>query len=204
MLRLKETPQTQIYEAILPPEPCKLNDELSKVSVLLDNEEFLAPFIAKFATTTGRPTVPAQTYLRIMYLKHRHQLGYEVVVEHIRDSIMWRIFCRISFDKRVPDYTTLIKLTKKYGHEIIENLNQSLVNEARERRLVLGRKLRCDTTVVESNIHYPTDASLLSDCVRVITRTQSERSRSRGQLWKPSFITGPGPSGSGSTPSSRC
>jgi hypothetical protein len=45
------------------------------------------------------------------------------------------------------------------------------VNEAREKKLVLGHKLRCDTTVVESNIHYPTDASLLSDCVRVITRT---------------------------------
>jgi IS5 family transposase len=171
MLVLKESPQVNIYEAMLPPELCKLNDELSKVNVLLDNEEFLAPFIARFAATTGRPTVPVQTYLRIMYLKHRHQLSYEVVVEHVRDSIMWRIFCRISFDKPMPHYTTLIKLTKKYGDEIIEKLNQALVEEAREKKLILGRKLRCDTTVVESNIHYPTDASLLSDCARVLTRT---------------------------------
>jgi IS5 family transposase len=171
MLVLKESPQMHIYESILPPELCKLNDELIKVSALLDNEDFLAPFVERFKTTTGRPTVPVQTYLRIMYLKHRHQLSYEVVVEQIRDSIMWRIFCRIPFDKPIPHYTTMIKLTKKYGHEIMENLNQVLVNEAREKKLILGRKLRCDTTVVESNIHYPTDASLLSDCVRVITRT---------------------------------
>ncbi len=168
---LKESPQMNIYLAMLPPELVKLNDELSKVSILLDNEDFLAPFVEKFKTTTGRPTVPVQTYLRIMYLKHRHQLSYEVAVEQIRDSIMWRIFCRIPFDKRIPHSTTLIKLTKKYGPEIMENLNQALVNKAREKKIILGRKLRCDTTVVEANIHYPTDASLLSDCARVITRT---------------------------------
>jgi IS5 family transposase len=71
----------------------------------------------------------------------------------------------------MPHYTTLIKLTKKYGDEIMEKLNQALVEEAREKKIILGRKLRCDTTVVESNIHYPTDASLLSDCARVLTRT---------------------------------
>lgn len=168
---LKESPQMNIYLAMLPPELVRLNDELTKVSALLDNEEFLTPFVARFKTTTGRPTVPVQTYLRIMYLKHRQQLSYEVVAEEIRDSIMWRIFCRIPFDKPVPHYTTLIKLTKKYDHEIVEQLNKALVDEAREKKIIVGRKLRRDTTVVESNIHYPTDASLLSDCVRVITRT---------------------------------
>jgi hypothetical protein len=53
MLVLKESPQTNIYLALLPPELVRLNDELSKVSVLLDNEDFLAPFIARFKTTTG-------------------------------------------------------------------------------------------------------------------------------------------------------
>jgi hypothetical protein len=95
MLVLKESPQAQIYEAMLPPELCRLNDELSKVSTLLDNEEFLAPFVERFSAKTG------------------NQLSYEMVVEHIRDSITWRIFCRIPFDKPVPDYTTLIKLTNQ-------------------------------------------------------------------------------------------
>ena len=90
-----------------------MNDELSKVSALLDNEEFLEPFVERFSAKTGKPIVPVQTYLRIMYLKQRHQLSYEVVDEHVRDSIMWRIFCRIPFDKPVPDYTTLIKLTNQ-------------------------------------------------------------------------------------------
>jgi hypothetical protein len=73
MLVLKESPQINIYLAMLPPELVRLNDELAKVSALLDNEEFLTPFVKNFKTTTGRPTVPVQTYLRIMYLKHRHQ-----------------------------------------------------------------------------------------------------------------------------------
>lgn len=181
MLRLKESPQMTLFDLLLPPELVKLSDELAKVDVLLDDERFLAPFIKHFTSTTGRATIPMETYLRIMmYLKFRYQLGYEVLVQEIADSIKWRIFCRIPFDRPAPHSTTLIKLTKRFGPEVIENLNQVLVDKARERKLVRGRKLRLDTTVVDANIHYPTDASLLSDCARAITRTV-KRIKKQGQ-----------------------
>jgi IS5 family transposase len=155
---------------MLPPEVVKLNDELAKVDALLDDERFLTPLAGYFTSTTGRPSIPLETYLRMMYLKSRHQLGYETLVMEVEDSIKWRIFCRIPFDSPVPDSSTLIKLTQRFGPEAIEKLNQVLVDKAREKKLVKGRKLRIDTTVVEANIHHPTDTSLLADCVRVITR----------------------------------
>jgi IS5 family transposase len=171
MLRLKDSLQMNLFECLLPPELTQLSAELAKVDTLLDDEQFLAPLIGHFTSNTGRPSIPMEAYLRMMYLKFRHQMGYETLVQEVADSIKWRIFCRLPFDKPVPDASTLIKLTKKFGPEAVENLNRVLVDKAREKKLVRGGKLRTDTTVVEANIHHPTDASLLSDCVRVITRT---------------------------------
>lgn len=170
MLRLKD-PQLTIWDALLPPELLELKEELAKVDALLDDEAFLEPFIDRFNTRTGRPTVPVETYLRLMYLKFRYQLGYEVLVEEVKDSIQWRRFCRIPLDGKIPHSTTLIKLTKRYGLEAIDSLNAALIAKARDQKVIRGRKLRVDTTVVEADIHYPTDASLLSDGVKVITRT---------------------------------
>ncbi|GEM_PF-2224718 len=74
-------------------------------------------------------------------------------------------------DRKGSHSTTLIKLTKKYGSEVVDQLNQLLLQKAREQKIIRGRKLRVDTTVVESNIHHPTDAGLLQDGIKIITRT---------------------------------
>jgi len=105
-----------------------------------------------------------------MYLKHRYQLGYEVLAKEVKDSFAWRRFCHLSLGDRVPDSTTLIKLTHKYGEGTVRALNDTLVLKLKERKIVRGRKLRIDTTVVEADIHHPTDTGLLTDGVRVITR----------------------------------
>lgn len=170
MLVLKE-PQITFWDLFLPVELQGLREELARVDILLDTPQILAPYAERFNATMGRPTVPVETYLRLMYLKFRYQLGYETLVEEVNDSLQWRRFCRIPLDKKVPHSTTLIKLTKRYGNELIEELNQILIEKAIEQKVIRGRKLRVDTTVVEADIHYPTDASLLADGVKVITRT---------------------------------
>jgi len=154
----------------LPSDVIELNPELAKVDQLLDDDRFMAPFLSRFKARIGRPTIPMETYLRMMDLKYRYGLGYEVLVQEVNDSIKWRRFCRIPLTHKVPHSTTLIKLTKRCGPEVVKELNKALVQEARERKIIRGRKLRLDTTVVEANIHHPTDASLLADGVRVITR----------------------------------
>lgn len=172
MLRLDNDSQEQssFWESVLPPELFQMNEELTQVDKLLNDECFLEPFQAKFGTKMGRPTTAVATYLRMMYLKYRYQLGYEVVAKEVKDSFAWRRFCHLALDEGVPDSTTLIKLTHKYGEETVKALNEALVLKMKERKVVRGKKLRLDTTVVESDIHYPTDTGLLNDGIRVITR----------------------------------
>ena len=76
-----------------------------------------------------------------------------------------------TLDSKVPDGSTLCKLTKLFGNESFDELNKIIITKAVEEKKIKARKVRIDTTVAESNIHYPTDAELLGDCVRVITRT---------------------------------
>jgi IS5 family transposase len=173
MLRMDNQSQQNpsLWETVLPPELFQMNEELTRVDELLDDERFFAPFRERFATRLGRPTTAVSTYLRLMYLKHRYGLGYEVLVKEVSDSLAWRRFCHLALDDRVPDSTTLIKLTHKYGADTVRSLNEALVLKLKERKVVRGRKLRIDTTVVESDIHYPTDTGLLADGVKVITRT---------------------------------
>jgi len=179
MLRIDNSSQQNpsLWETVLPPEIFQMNEELTRVDKLLDDERFFAPFRERFGTRMGRPTTAVATYLRLMYLKHRYQLGYEVLVKEVSDSLAWRRFCHLDLGDRVPDSTTLIKLTHKYGTETVRSLNDALVLKLKEGKVVRGRKLRIDTTVVESDIHHPTDTGLLNDAIRVITRVVSQLKR---------------------------
>ena len=172
MLRIDNRSQQNpsLWESVLPPELFQMNEELTRIDKLLDDERFFDPFREKFCTHMGRPTTAVATYLRLMYLKHRYQLGYEVLVKEVSDSLAWRRFCHLTLGDRVPDSTTLIKLTHKYGAATVQALNDALVLKLKEGKVVRGKKLRIDTTVVESDIHYPTDTGLLNDGIRVVTR----------------------------------
>ncbi len=170
MLRLRD-PQETLWDQLLPPQARTLSAELTAVDACLADERFFEPYRQRFHTLIGRPTVPVETYLRLMYLKHRYRLGYEMLVREVTDSLHWRRFCHLALDAPVPHSTTLSKLTRKYGPDVVHELNRLLVQHASERKLVRSRKLRVDTTVVQAPIDYPTDIGLLADSVRVVTRT---------------------------------
>jgi IS5 family transposase len=164
---LRETdPQTTIWELLLPEEAKRLPAELAKIDAYLDDEGFTAPWRPLFDRRLGRPSVPVDTLLRLLYLKHRYGLGYESLCREVADSISWRRFCRIALDRPVPHPTTLVKLVRRAGPEVVEQLNTALVAKLAEGRLLRARKLRVDTTVVEADIDYPTDADLLEHAVR--------------------------------------
>jgi transposase, IS5 family len=105
-----------------------------------------------------------------MYLKDRYGLGYETLCREVSDSFTWRRFCRIALDGRVPDPTTLMKLTKRLGPELLEELNAELLRVAVERKVLRSRRLRVDATVVEADISAPTDSGLCSHAVSRLTR----------------------------------
>lgn len=170
MLRLT-TRQRDFWDHLLPAEAPIMSPTLAAVDAILDDDCFLAPFRTRFTSTRGRLTIPMETYLRLMYLKMKYQLGYESLVEEVTDSVSWRRFCRISLGARVPDASTLIKLTNGPCQGLVEEVHGALIKKLVEKKVLRARKLRVDTTVVEANIRYPTDADLLADGVRVVTRT---------------------------------
>jgi IS5 family transposase len=95
-------PQPSLWEAILPDACLGLPAELARVDTLLDAPAFLAPLTSHFDPHIGRPCVPLDTYLRIMFLKFRYRLGYELVCREVADSISWQRFCRIPLGGQVP------------------------------------------------------------------------------------------------------
>jgi len=171
MLKLRDE-QLTLWDAILPEPLRTLPAELAVIDKLLDDERFMQPFIDKHPTKTkkGRPTYPIEKYLRLMVLKRKYQLGYESLIKEVGDSFTWRRFCRIAVDEDMPDPSTLIYARKRYGEEVVEQMNEALLHKLKEMQVLKHRKLRTDTTVVESDIHHPTDATLMQDGVKAITR----------------------------------
>lgn len=169
MLRLT-TPQPDFWDQLLPPDIWVLSQQLQAIDALLDNERFLAPFRARFSSKRGRLTIPMESYLRLMYLKRKYDLGYQTLVQEVSDSVSWRRFCRLSLSARVPDATTLIKLTNGPCRGLVDEIHDALIKDLAQKKVLRGRKLRVDTTVISAEMRYPTDANLLADGVRVITR----------------------------------
>jgi transposase, IS5 family len=126
---------------------------------------------------------PATVVLRIIVLKHLSDWSFDECERAVGGSLVYRACCRID-GERVPDAKTLIRLARLLDEPVLKDLSDRLVTLGRERRMVRGRRLRVDTTVVETNIHYPTDATLLADGVRVLTRGMQrlgERVRERAR-----------------------
>jgi IS5 family transposase len=132
----------------------------------------------------GRPGTPAEVILRLLLLKHIRDWSYEELAREVRANLIYRQFTRIGGGP-VPDDKSMSRFGRQLGPEIIEKLHQRVVAIARDRKVIQGRKLRVDTTVVETNIHYPTDSSLLNDGVRVLTRVMKKVSEVAGAVTTP-------------------
>ena len=163
--------QPTLWDAILPSELLVLPAELARVDALLDDPMFFAPFEAYFDARMGRPSIPMETYLRLMFLKFRYRLGYELLCREVGDSISWQRFCRIPLGIRVPHPTTLMKITSRCGDDAVAGLNEALLAKAAAGKLLRTDKVRADTTVVEADVGYPTDSGLLAKAVGSMARS---------------------------------
>ena len=105
----------------------------------------------------GREQTPAEVVLRLLLLKHIRNWSYDTLEREVRANLVYRAFTRVG-DGKVPDAKTMARLGQLIGPEAIEELHQRIVQLAQEHGVTRGRKLRVDTTVVETNIHYPTDS----------------------------------------------
>src|SRR2546426_1469374 len=175
MVRRKHA-QRSVFEVLLPDGDKLWDPALRRIDEVLEDEE-LVDLVADTlgrrrpgSRRRGRPGTPAEVVLRMLVLKHLYDWSFDECEREVRGSLVYRAFCRID-GERVPDAKTLIRLARLLDEPVLKDVLTRLVALGRERRVVRGRRLRVDTTVVETNIHYPTDATLLADGVRVLTRS---------------------------------
>ena len=129
---------------------------------MLDDERFFDPYRQFFHARLGRPSIPIESYLRLMFLKFRYRLGFESLCREVADSIGWQRFCRIPLGGRVPHPTTLMKITTRCGAAAVDALNAALLAKAAEAKVLKTNRVRADTTVVAANVAYPSDSGLLA------------------------------------------
>jgi transposase, IS5 family len=175
----------KIFEDIL-----KLTNEmdpvLAEIDRLLDDEELYQlirnDLAKRFPQTevTGRNSTPVEVILRMLAVKRLYSLSHEQTEYQVRDSLVLRKFCRV-YLQNVPDDTTLIRWAALVQPETLEQFNGRLTELACQLKVTHGRKMRTDGTVVETNIHPPSDSSLLADSVRVLGRTLSRAKQVLGE-----------------------
>ena len=118
----------------------------------------------------GRRGAPAEMVLRLLILKHIRNWSYEVLEREVRANLIYRDFTRVGGGK-APDAKTMGRWGLALGPEVLKQVHARLMQIARDKGVTAGRRMRVDTTVVETDIHHPTDSTLLGDGVRVLTRT---------------------------------
>ncbi len=128
----------------------------------------------------GRLSYPAEVVLRLLILKHVRNWSYAVLEREVRANLVYRDFTRVGAAK-MPDAKTMGRWGVAVGPEVIKQIHERMVKIAQQNKVTEGRRMRLDTTVVETNIHYPTDSSLLGDGVRVLIRTMKNITKIAGK-----------------------
>jgi IS5 family transposase len=127
----------------------------------------------------GRHGAPAETVLRLLILKHVRNWSYDVLEREVRANLVYRDFTRVGGGK-TPDAKTMGRWGLALGPDVLKQIHERMVRIAQDNGVTTGRRMRVDTTVVETNIHHPTDSTLLGDGVRVLTRLMKKITKLAG------------------------
>jgi IS5 family transposase len=173
MLRLSSGQVESLWDEVLPVEARQLPEDLARLDAQLRDEALLTPISVSWqplARGHGRPTISMQTYVRLMVVKHRTGWGYETLVREVSDSLHLRRFCLIALGERVPDESTVRKLTRRLGAAVVNEITRVAIEKASREKRFRPRAVRIDSTVVEADVRYPTDSGLALDSARALAR----------------------------------
>ena len=152
------------------------DDLLDPVDQLLDDPELVELVRQCLATRrpqstrTGRTGIAPDRLLRSCVLKHVKGWSFRDLERELRSNLIYRRFTHYDAEA-TPDFTSFSRLFALLGPTVTKKIHERVVQVACEQGVARGRKLRTDTTVVETNIHYPTDSGLLGDGIRVLSRS---------------------------------
>jgi IS5 family transposase len=181
VLRVSAGGQGCLWEQLLPGTDLRaLPADLEAIDALLRDPGIYAPIRelwrtvdaerGTFALTDGRPTTAMETFVRLMVLKARSGWGYEVLVGEVADSLHLRRFCLIGLAGRVPDESTLRKLCLRLGPATVDALTREVIARSVDQTAFRARAARVDSTVIEADVKFPTDAGLAADGVVLLAR----------------------------------
>src|SRR5205823_5841328 len=145
MLRLSGGQVESLSDEVLPGEVPQLPEDLRGLDRLLSDPALLAPIAASWQRESlahGRPTISMATYVRLMVIKQRTGWGYETLMREVSDSIHLRRFCLIALGERVPDESTVRKLTRRLGAEVVHQLTRGVIQKARREKRFRPRAAR--------------------------------------------------------------
>ena len=157
--------------------------EVRAMSRILDEHPEVAKWVhadlvgrkgRKVSARRGREGMSGEQVLRVILVKQLGGFSYHELAFHLADSISYRAFCRFDVGRPIPNKKTLQRNVKKVDALTLERINVVLVEHAINNKIEDGNRIRVDCTVVETNIHEPTDSSLLVDSVRVLVRLMNE------------------------------
>src|SRR5438128_3272708 len=177
--------ERSLFEILLPDGHKLWPDWLRRIDTALEDEaviDVVAQGLEKRwpqSRRRGRLGTPAEVVIRMLILKHLFDWSYDDLEREVRANLVYRAFTRIDAGD-VPDAKTILKIARALGPEVIEQLHRQVVDVAKRTGVTHGRRFRIDTTVVETNVHYPTDSTLLRDGMRVLTRTMQRASAALG------------------------
>jgi transposase, IS5 family len=173
MLTLVGGQVESLWDEVLPIEVRELPDDLARLDRVLADEMLLWPIAKAWQDTArerGRPSIAIATFVRLMVVKQRTGWGYETLVREVSDSLHLRRFCLIGIDQRVPDESTVRKLARRLGAEVVVEITRMVIDKAQRETRFIARAARIDSTVVEADIRYPSDAVLALQGARTLTR----------------------------------
>jgi IS5 family transposase len=179
MLTLCAQQMESLWDEVLPVEVRELPEDLARLDRVLSNG-LLWPIAQAWeaaARERGRPSIAMATFVRLMVIKQRTGWGYETLVREVSDSLHLRRFCLIAIDRRVPDESTVRKLARRLGPEVVNEITRMVIDTAQRETRFVGRAARIDSTVVEADIRYPSDAMLALQGARALAREGKKLSR---------------------------
>jgi transposase, IS5 family len=162
-----------LFDEALPVEVRELPERLARLDELLSDAALLEPIAARWeaaARERGRPTIAMSLFVRLMVVKQRTGWGYETLVREVSDSLRLRRFCGLSVTASVPHESTVRKLVGRLGPDVVDDITRALIVKARHERRLIARAMRCDSTVVEADVRWPSDAALALDAAGRLAR----------------------------------
>ena len=129
------------------------NHELVKISKAIDWPALSDKLAQFYCPDNGRPAKPSRAKVGLLILKHLYRLSDDDLVDLIKRDLYAQYLCDVSFGEAIKfiHSTTLVKFRKKIGLSGIKLIEEEVLNSLKRTKLLKGRKLVCDTTVVPSN-----------------------------------------------------